>query len=45
MLALIMDYAFTDGEIEEMLLSLAGTNDEDGSKWSGGLHYGNKGTM
>jgi hypothetical protein len=45
MLALIMDYKFTDGEVDGMIISLANTNDEDGSKWSGGLHYGKKGTM
>jgi hypothetical protein len=45
MLVLLIDYKFSDGEIEGMLLSLANTNDEVGSKWSGGLHYGNKGTM
>jgi hypothetical protein len=45
MLALIMDYKFTDGEVDGMIISLTNTNDEDGSKWSGGLHYGKKGTM
>jgi hypothetical protein len=45
MLALVMDYDFTDGEVDGMLLSLNNTNDEDKSKWSSGLHYGNKGTM
>jgi hypothetical protein len=45
MLDLVMDYKFSDGEVEGMLLSLANTNDVDKSKWSGGLHYGNKGTI
>ena len=45
MLALLTDYDFAIGEIDSMLLSLENTNDTDASKWSGGLHYGNKGTM
>jgi hypothetical protein len=45
MLALVIDYEFADGEMEGMLISLANTNNEDASKWSGGLHYGNKGTL
>jgi hypothetical protein len=45
MLSLVIDYDFADGEIEGMKINLANTNDTDGSKWSGGLHYGNKGTM
>jgi hypothetical protein len=45
MLGLIIDYAFEKDEINGIMLSLANTNDQDGSKWSGGLHYGNKGTM
>jgi hypothetical protein len=45
MLDLVMDYKFSEGEVEGMLISLSNTNDEDGSKWSGGLHYGKKGTM
>jgi hypothetical protein len=43
MLAFIMDYNFTDGEVDGMIISRTNTNDEDGSKWSGGLHYGKKG--
>jgi hypothetical protein len=45
MLGLVMDYKFSDGEVEGMLISLANTNYEDKSKWSGGLHYGIKGIM
>jgi hypothetical protein len=45
MLDLVMDYKFSDEEVEGMLISLANTNDEDKSKWSGGLYYGNKGTL
>jgi hypothetical protein len=45
MLALIIDYKFTDGEVDGMLISLTNTNDEDGDQWNGGLHYGKKGTM
>jgi hypothetical protein len=45
MLALVIDYEFMDGEINGMKLSLNTTNNENPSKWSGGLHYGNKGTM
>jgi hypothetical protein len=45
MFDLVMDYKFSDGEVEGMLISLANTNNEDKSKWNGGLHYGNKGTM
>jgi hypothetical protein len=45
MLGLVIDYEFADGELDGMYLSLDDTNDEDKSKWSGGLHYGNKGTL
>lgn len=45
MLGLAMDYNYSEGEIDGMEISLRNTNNEDGSKWSGGLHYGNKGTM
>jgi hypothetical protein len=45
MLALIIDYEFADGEIEGMKLSLVNTNNNNASKWIGGLHYGNKGTF
>jgi hypothetical protein len=44
MLALVMDNKFSDDEIEGMLLSLENTNNEDGSKWNVGLHYGNNDT-
>jgi hypothetical protein len=45
MLGLVIDYEFADGELDGMYLRLAHTNDEDKSTWSGGLHYGNKGTL
>jgi hypothetical protein len=45
MLALVIDYEFTEGEIDGMLLDLYQTNSDDPSKWSGGLHYGNSGSM
>lgn len=45
MIAMVIEYEFTDGELEGMLLDLQHTNNEDGSKWSGGLHYGKNGTM
>jgi hypothetical protein len=45
MLALVIDYEFADGEIEGMKMQLEKTNNQDSSKWSGGLHYGNSGTF
>jgi hypothetical protein len=45
MLALVIDYEIIDGELDGMLLNLDTTNNKDASKWSGGLHYGNKGTL
>jgi hypothetical protein len=45
MLSLVIDYEFADGEIEGMKLGLANTNNNDASKWNGGLHYGNKGSF
>jgi hypothetical protein len=45
MLGLVIDYEFADGEIKGMELDLKNTNNQDPSKWSGGLHYGNSGTF
>ncbi len=45
MLDLVIEYGFSKGELEGMLLSLTATNNEVASKWEGGLHYGQKGTM
>jgi hypothetical protein len=45
MLGLLIDYKFADGELEGMLADLSQTTNNDPSKWSGGLHYGNSGSL
>jgi hypothetical protein len=45
MLALVIDYEFAEGELEGMKLALENTNNQDPSKGTGGLHYGNSGTI
>jgi hypothetical protein len=45
MLALVIDYDFTEGELEGMLNDLSQPRNDDPSKWSGGLHYGESGSM
>lgn len=43
MLALLIDYEFSEGELDGNLLGLGGTNNEIDTEWfSAGLHYGKK---
>ena len=42
LLALLIDYDFSEGEIESMEADLTNTDYTEISKWSGGLHYGKK---
>jgi hypothetical protein len=42
LLALLIDYDYTDGEIEGMLLDINATDEDKLANWSGGLHYGKK---
>lgn len=42
LVALLIDYELSEGEIEGMELDLGNTNDEKLDKWTGGLHYGSK---
>jgi DNA-dependent RNA polymerase auxiliary subunit epsilon len=45
MIGLMVDYPFAEEELIGMELSLADTKDEDPNKWSGGLYYGNTGSL
>ncbi len=42
LLTLLIDYDFSEGEIEGMEADLTNTDYTEISKWSGGLHYGKK---
>jgi hypothetical protein len=42
MIALLIGYDWTDGELDGLALDLANTNSDSVDKWSGGLYYGKK---
>jgi hypothetical protein len=42
LLALLIDYEYTDGEMEGTFLDIKATDDDKLALWSGGLFYGKK---